>query len=209
MTSNAKEEIDFNALNAQVAPHLLLFTWKTLRLVDAWEAKITLLNQDVIGVSAIVKKPFSKDETVEKVYSFTTNDKERFRDLSERASFVVKKDTRPIFPFHGFHAINLWIFSIIVALPDKFLFSPLLLVKPYLLYVYRTEQIGQIVLLVMLGLHVLESLLVWYLLAPIVTKPSALLHWLFYDLIAGYPVTERAWALSTLHKQSKKSNKSK
>lgn len=209
MTSTTTKEIDLNALNTQLAPHLLIFTWKILHLVDAAEVKITALNQDVIGVSAVVKKPFSKAEIVDKIYSFSTAEKERYRDLSERVSFAVKKDSRPIFPFKGFHVINLWIVSIIAALPDELLFNPLLIVKSYLLYVFRTEQIAQIVLLVMLGLHLMESVVVWYLLSPIVTKPSALLHWLFYDLLVGIPITERVWTLSTLHKHSKVTNKSK
>ncbi len=112
---------------------------------------------------------------------------------------------RAHWPPQGAHSLTLWWVVGLSATPSSFLPFFLRSTKNFFMRLVQTEQIGLTMLLIVIALHVIEALYVLYLLRPVLSTNLALLSWVVYSFIFGYPATSRAMELSKAHGRLKKS----
>ncbi len=191
--------VDLESLSTKHGVGLMTFSWNYFGLAKTTSAKLTALNDNSFGVKVFLKRKETKDV----VYNFTSEEKKKATDLSERLAYVLRQHMGPSFPPFGLVSLLAWFVAIIATVSVDKLFPPFNILKSYVMKLV-SEKVGWYLLYFIVGTHVLESVYTLVAISPVVKSPSHILSWVGMDLIFGYPITERVMILSKLHTKSKK-----
>ena len=187
-------------MNTECGDSLLLYAWNLFNEKNANSAQIVDINKDKftlrIKTSGVIK---AFDYSVDKVFNFrpqllsVAESRERLFRLTTKCSVVVWP------PGLGpYVSIGLWVSMLLCIAQAKEILQYTIIQKlrEYSLLIFRTPEVAAYGLILMIVVHVFESVYVIYLLRHIAFSPGGKQTWISLTFLLGAPITLKAYELS-------------
>lgn len=192
----SEEQLLRDMINRQ--QHTCLFlAWNHFGKKDATSATIDHVSAK--GFTMIISGPKDAKETKETLF--------KGGDMSKNMTDIINKSTHAVTPPINvvLFTFMLWIVSITISLYSKM--PPALQENVVITLIRNTsmkvisEKVAGIMLYFMVYSHICETVLTIYFMRKLVKNTGAMVSWVVNDLIFGFPVTGKAYALYSAAKK--------